>query len=94
MASVLRTKTEVDQQTDLNTKINRDLTRGSWVLVDSESNTWFEDILCLAASDNKRDTLRRSHVSFVDPAQENDQRLDCLAIGDHNLQFVSRRTKT
>ncbi len=94
MASVLRAKADIDQETYLNTKTNRDLTRGSWALVEAESDPYYEDILCLTASDSGRNTKRKSLVSFVDPAQENDHLLDCLEIGERNSQLASRRIKS
>jgi hypothetical protein len=91
MASVLRAKTDVDQETYLNTKTNRDMTRGGWALVEAKSDPYYDDILCLTASDSGRNTTRRSYVSFVDPAKENDHLLDSLGIGDGNSQLASRR---
>ncbi len=90
---MLRAKTDVDQETYLNTKNNRDMTRGCWALVEAGSDPYYDDILCLTASDNGRNTKRRSFVSFVDPAMESDHILDGLAIGDRNSQLASRRIR-
>jgi hypothetical protein len=58
-------KTNVDQDTHLNTKTNQDLTRGGWALVEAKSNPCYEDILSLTASDSGRNTKRKIIVSFA-----------------------------